>query len=152
MNASLVRGLSRTDGKRPDGLTLVPWERDRSLLWDFSCVNTVADSNVRPSSEAAGKAAEAAAQRKETKYKHLMNAYIFVPVVIESHGVLCKDAQSFIAKIGSKLAQTTGEPKSKEYIRQSISMTLQRGNVRCVLDTTGVSKEPQVEDDIFTNL
>ena len=31
--------LSRSDGKRPDGLTLVPRTRGRSLIWDFICVH-----------------------------------------------------------------------------------------------------------------
>ncbi|XP_063371156.1 zinc finger protein 596-like [Cydia amplana] len=31
-------GLCRTDGKRPDGLTLVPWQKGRCLLWDATCV------------------------------------------------------------------------------------------------------------------
>ncbi|XP_073955687.1 uncharacterized protein [Choristoneura fumiferana] len=37
-------GLSRTDGKRPDGLTLVPWEGGRCLVWDATCVSTFAAS------------------------------------------------------------------------------------------------------------
>ena len=28
------QGLSRNDGKRPDGLTLVPWQSGRSATWD----------------------------------------------------------------------------------------------------------------------
>lgn len=39
-------GLSRSDGKRPDGLTLVPWKQGRSLIWDATCVSTVAASHV----------------------------------------------------------------------------------------------------------
>ena len=35
-------GLSRSDGKRPDGLTLIPWRAGRSLIWDVtvSCTTT----------------------------------------------------------------------------------------------------------------
>ena len=33
-------GLHRSDGKRPDGLTLIPWSRGKSLLWDVTCVDT----------------------------------------------------------------------------------------------------------------
>jgi len=28
--------LDRQDGKRPDGLTLIPWHGGRSLVWDVS--------------------------------------------------------------------------------------------------------------------
>ena len=31
-------GLFRTDGKRPDGLTLVPWQSGKSLCWDVTII------------------------------------------------------------------------------------------------------------------
>ena len=31
-------GLFRTDGKRPDGLTLVPWQSGRSMCWDVTVI------------------------------------------------------------------------------------------------------------------
>ena len=34
-------GLSRTDGKRPDGLTLIPWQREKSIIWDVTITDTV---------------------------------------------------------------------------------------------------------------
>ena len=38
-------GVCREDSKRPDGMTLIPWECGRSLLWGFTCTDTVAPSN-----------------------------------------------------------------------------------------------------------
>jgi len=38
--------LSRSDGKRPDGLTIVPWARGRFLVWDFTCPDTLASSHL----------------------------------------------------------------------------------------------------------
>jgi hypothetical protein len=32
-------GLSRDDGKRPDGMTLVPWIKGQPLVWDGSAKN-----------------------------------------------------------------------------------------------------------------
>ena len=40
------KGLSRDDGKRPDGLTLVPWQSGRSATWDVTVVHTLAASYV----------------------------------------------------------------------------------------------------------
>ena len=31
-----LRGLYRTDGKRPDGVTMNPWEMGKQLLWDVT--------------------------------------------------------------------------------------------------------------------
>ena len=40
-------GLFRNDGRRPDGATLVPWGRGRSLAWDYTCVHRLAESLIR---------------------------------------------------------------------------------------------------------
>ena len=61
-------GLSRTDGKRPAGLTLIPWQRGKSVTWDVTVTDTVADSYLHLTSAKAGGAAENAATRKEDKY------------------------------------------------------------------------------------
>ena len=39
-------GLDRQDGKRPDGLTLIPWHGGRSLVWDVTVVSPLAASYV----------------------------------------------------------------------------------------------------------
>ena len=33
-------GLDRGDGKRPDGLTVFPWEFGKALVWDVTVVDT----------------------------------------------------------------------------------------------------------------
>ena len=35
-------GLSRSDGKRPDGATLVSWKSRKPLIWDVTCVDMLA--------------------------------------------------------------------------------------------------------------
>lgn len=64
-------GFYSTDGKRPDGLTLIPWERGRSLVWDATCVSTFANSHLPRTMKAAGAAAEWAAVQKHNKYAPL---------------------------------------------------------------------------------
>jgi hypothetical protein len=53
-------GLTRDDGKRPNGVTLVPWIKGQPLVWDVTVVDTLADSYVLKSSEVSGFAAEMA--------------------------------------------------------------------------------------------
>jgi len=58
-------GLLRTDGKRPDGMTLIPWCRraGKPVVWDVTVVCTCADSYVETSARETDAAAELAATR-----------------------------------------------------------------------------------------
>jgi len=65
------RAMFRTDGKRPDGLALVPWQSGRSLCWDVTVICPLAESYVTGSAREAGAAAELAASRKGEKYANI---------------------------------------------------------------------------------
>ena len=39
-------GLSRSDGKRPDGATQIPWTRGKPLAWDITIPDTFANSYI----------------------------------------------------------------------------------------------------------
>ena len=41
------QGLSRLDGKRPDGMSIIPWACGRLLLWDATCWDSYAPSNIQ---------------------------------------------------------------------------------------------------------
>jgi hypothetical protein len=62
-------GLASGDGKRPFGLSLLPWSCDKALVWDVTAATrpTLAKSYIIPSSRSAGAAAENAAVRKVNK-------------------------------------------------------------------------------------
>ena len=35
-------GLYRSDGKRLDGASIIPWKSGKALVWDFTCTDTLA--------------------------------------------------------------------------------------------------------------
>jgi hypothetical protein len=55
------RGLCTANDSRPDGLTLIPWSRGRSLVWDVTVHDSFAPSNIGLSSHGAGRLADQAA-------------------------------------------------------------------------------------------
>ena len=67
-------GLNRADGKRPDGITMVPWSNGRLLVWDATCVDTFATSHLSiTASEVCAAAIEPgrADQDQEVQLHHL---------------------------------------------------------------------------------
>ena len=77
-------GLLRGDCKRPDDLTMVPWQSGRCLTWDASVVDTFASSYVSSTSSTPGGSAEAAAKRTLSEYFTISQTHIFNPVALKS--------------------------------------------------------------------
>ncbi|OXA62831.1 Neuropeptide capa receptor [Folsomia candida] len=128
-------GCARADGKKPDGLTMVPWSRGRSLVWDFTCADTFAPSYLSATSIRPGAAAETAQSAKHRKYAFLQDRFLFVPVAMETTGVWAKEGLYLIEAIGERIASTTGEGRAKSFLIQRVSVAIQRGNVSAILGT-----------------
>lgn len=129
-------GLCRADGKRVDGMTLIPWSRGSTLIWDATCTDTFAPSNLRFTTRKAGKAAEDKANRKSTKYRALTNqGYLFVPFAVETMGPWCDEAIRFFDELAKRIAIKTNEPRSGTFLRQRLSIAIQRGNAAAVMGT-----------------
>ena len=81
--------LSRSDGKCPNGVSVLPWASGKPLIWDATCPDTYAPSyrslaSLLPET------------LKEEEYSNLMHFHIFVPIAIESLGVFGPRAMCFI--------------------------------------------------------
>ena len=71
-------GLLRTDGKRPDGVTLLPWKQGKCAMWDVTVSVTLAQSYVHETFQTPGAAAETAAERKtNTSIRNSFNHLFF---------------------------------------------------------------------------
>ncbi|GAV08577.1 hypothetical protein RvY_18243 [Ramazzottius varieornatus] len=102
-------GLLRDDGRRPDGLKLVPWCQGKALAWDVTVVDTLAQTYLQGSTERVGFAANQAEEKKQSKYVELEGRYLFCAVGFETFGVFGKGARDLIQKIGKKIMDRTAE-------------------------------------------
>jgi hypothetical protein len=139
-------GMLRSDGKRPDGVTLIPWKRGRQLVWDFTCCHTMAPSHLAMSSSEAGKAANEAERLKSLKYQELSQNYSFVPFCVETMGAWGTSALKLARELGERIQATTGEPRSTAFFIQAVSMAIQRGNAASVF---GTLPDCQGLDEVF---
>jgi hypothetical protein len=131
-------GMFRDDGKRVDGVTLIPWSKGQNMVWDATCSDTVAPSYLQLSRSAPGKVANKAAKVKLNKYKQLLDQnYIILPFAVETLGPWCAEAIKFIDVLGNLIQERTGESKAKVYLKQRIGITIQRSNAASVMGTFG---------------
>ena len=105
-------GLSCSDGKRRDGLTLILW----SVMCDVTVSCTTADSYLEASSREAGAAAELAASHKVAKYAGLSSQGEFVPIALESHCPINRDALQFLSELGRRLVETTVDVQTSLFL------------------------------------
>ena len=93
-------GLLRSDSKRPDGATLVPWAKEKLMAWDVSVPDTFAESHLSSTAAEQGAAAKQAADNKTAKYQGLEKTHILFPVAIETAGLWSQQAIELVQEIG----------------------------------------------------
>ena len=126
--------LSRSDGKQPDGLTLVPWERGKLLVWDATVPDSLAHSYRSAALSGSGAVAALAESKKVSKYARLSPLYTFTPVAIESFGTLGPQSRSFIRSLGRQIRLYTVDENAGLYLMQHLSVAVQCGNAVLIMD------------------
>ena len=109
-------GLSRSDGKRPDGLTAFPWAHSRSLVCDVTVPDSLASSYRPVAVTKTGAVAARAESKKESKCHHLAWSYLFSPVAIESLGAIGPKSWNFMHDLGQRIRNYSGERRSLSYL------------------------------------
>eukprot|EP00731_Ephydatia_muelleri_P016930 Em0010g28a len=140
-------GLFRSDGKRPDGVSIVPWKCGQLMVWDATCPDTLAPSYSTIAAHQVGAVAQQAENRKTQKYKHLESCYFFTPVAIETSGVIGPKTLEFLKELGHQLRQVSREAYSFAYLTQRLSVAVQRGNAASVLGTMKMGSQ---EEEFFS--
>src|SRR5271155_809314 len=121
-------GLSRSDGKRPDGMTLVPWQGGKCLTWDVTVVDTLAKSLLPITSQTQGGSVEEATSLKVAKYAPLTKNYAFAPIAFETLGPINASGKSLIQDLGKRMSAVTGDERETAFLSQRLSVLIQRFN------------------------
>ena len=101
----------------------------------LTVADTFASSYLNGATHTPGWAAEAAANRKCLKYAELAEAYHFVPIAFETMGALCSAENDLISAIGSRITSSSGDPRETSFLRQRLSVAIQRGNAASILSS-----------------
>jgi len=142
-------GLARDDGKRPDGMTIMPWKLGRSLVWDATCVDTLAPSHLPSTAGCAGAAAAGAENLKRRKYFNLIGSYMFEPFGVETLGPWGPSAHLVFRDIAKRLVDSSRDQRAGLFFGQRISIAIQRGNAASLLGTFPIDSEA---DEFFDAL
>jgi len=80
--------LIRQDGKRPEGVTLLPWARGKPLAWDITVPDTYAESHLQDTACRPGATADKMTANKSYKYCDLAGTHLFsqLPLKLPGHG------------------------------------------------------------------
>ena len=125
-------GLDRGDRRRPDGMSVFPFKNDKALVWDATCADTFAATNINNCALDPAHAANAAETAKCAKYRNLEDRFIFQPIAVETTGVLGQSTKSFLKELGRLMTIETGDAREGAWLRQRLSLAIVKGNALCI--------------------
>ena len=115
--------------------------RRKNVTWDVTVTDTIADSYLHLSAACGGSAAKGAASRKKTTYAGLDYSYTLIPLAFETYDKGTK----FLQELGRRLRTISDDPRGSAFLRQRISITLQRFNAIAFSDTFTSTSQTEFE-------
>ena len=93
-----------------DGMTNTPWAQGRLLIWDATCWDSMAVSNIHIAKFGARRVADMATTRKRIIYREISHNHHFVPVVVETMGSFGEDKIAFLHQVASRIQAISKDP------------------------------------------
>jgi len=106
-------GLTRLDGKCPDGLTVVPWQGGKHMSWDIT-VAMYAYSVLPP------------CFRSFCCWPSIRvsQEFFLVPIAVETLGEIAPCSLDFLTEVGRRLSAATGDARETAFLFQRISVAI----------------------------
>ena len=125
-------GFDRGDVRRPDGVTSFPFKGGKALAWDETCTDSFSTSKLYSTILNPGSASSAAEDLKRQKIYQLVADFEFVPVAVETSGIIGSAGCSLLTNISRRISRATNDPRQMSYIFQQISVAIIRGNALAI--------------------
>ena len=126
--------MTRTDGKRPDGATVLPYEQGLPIASDATIVHTSAQSYKHLTSVNTGEAAAAAEAKKKLKYTALQGRVDFRFVGLETLSPFGPSATELFDSFASRIRAKTGDAGARTHFYRRIAAEVQIGNAACIVE------------------
>ena len=141
-------GLDRIDGRRPDGVTSFTFKGGKALVWNATCTDSFTARNLFSTILNPGSASVVAVDLKRRKYSQHVADFEFVPVAVETSGIIGSAECSILIDIGCRISRATNDPRQTSYIFQQISVVVVLGIALSM--TSSLRKYAQKLDSIIS--
>jgi len=139
-------GLTRLDSKRPDGLTLVPWQGGKPVIWDITVVSTLAQSYLHTSLRSFCCWIRRTCRLTEGGQVFLYPPeFLFVPIALKTLAAIAPGSLEFLTEVDRRLSAATGDARETAFSFQCISVAIQRFNAAFIHESFVVT---DVEPDL----
>lgn len=101
--------MCRDNEKRPDGVTPLPWEVDRQVVWDATCIETLAAANSVYYTVESGFAAKKCGKPKMPEVLQSGGSFDFCTLGFETLGRWGPSAISLVSAVGRVFAVVSGD-------------------------------------------
>ena len=114
-------------------MTSFPFKVGKALAWDATSTDS-STSSLCSTILYTGSASSAAEDLKRRKYSQRVADFEFVPVAVETSGIIGSAGCSLLTDIGRRILRATNHLRQMSYIFQRISVVIFRCNAQAIVD------------------
>ncbi|MFW5443169.1 MAG: hypothetical protein ACKE51_02530 [Methylococcaceae bacterium] len=107
-------------------MTVFPFSEGKSIVWDATCTDTFAATNIARSATNAGATAENAETNKKAKYSDLVDRYYFAPLAFETTGATGPTTTKLkvLKELASRVAVSQDNRREITWMFQNLSIAI----------------------------